>query len=173
VLSECLSCWHSGFPTPPYYTPPQQLRPYLWMKLDKFTSDRFHQMRAQKAILPPISHGMTAGYPLAAQGTKTRKKTFIMQFCNALPVLSPEKSSSPISNQLTTSGTPLQTSIKSLYTCGPHLQATLRGGLVGVCVLHLPSSIFFPMRNLFPPQFFSYLVEIFRFPLHFIFSYFS
>jgi len=51
VLAECKLRGELSFPTPEYYNFPLQLRPHPWMKLDKFTSGRFHQFRAQKSYL--------------------------------------------------------------------------------------------------------------------------
>jgi hypothetical protein len=51
ALAELRRRWISSFPVPEYYTFPLQLQPHPWMKLDKFTSGRFHQLRAQKSYL--------------------------------------------------------------------------------------------------------------------------
>jgi hypothetical protein len=51
AIEHCITHWHDTFPTPEYYNLTSKLKPHHFMKLDKFTSGRLHQFRAQKSYL--------------------------------------------------------------------------------------------------------------------------
>jgi hypothetical protein len=173
VLSECLTRWHPALPTPPYYTLPQQLRPHLWLKLDKFTGGHFHQMRALNSYLE--AHQSWYNQSLSARCPRCYNVEKDLQ-CAILECLvhlfAREKFIHDLQSIDDIWNSP-HTSIKSHWVCARHSQATPEVCLVGSRLLPTPPLTLFLMGNLSSHQSFLYLCEMFRFPVRFIIYYFS